>query len=288
MDNVVPDAFLYKRGFSKQNRRRIWDAVINLFVEMHTRGVYWGDASLGNMLIHFSNEVEPEIGYRTRLRAVLADAETVEIHPSLSGSLRLADVEFFIESMLWTEADLNASGIVRESVITDEDQRMIINTYQERYAVQQEMQSFELVTKIDVDSLLGDFDSKGYGAILLKHINEHKWYMSEREGREVPLTNAAQDWYRVIFKPVCRLFNEYELASFFPDKTAASLYVQIMEHKYFMSEQAKKDVGIAAATWDYIIRFAQPALSQRTIRSLIHELRSLFRRLPAPLSALYT
>ncbi len=287
MDNVVPDAFLYKRGFSKQNRRRIWDAVINLFVEMHSKGVYWGDASLSNMLIHFSNEAEPELGYRTRLRAVLADAETVEIHPSLSASLRQADVEFFIESMLWMEADLNASGIVREPVITDEDQKMIIETYKERYAVQQEMQSFELVTTIDVDSLLGDFDSKGYGAILLKHIHEHKWYMSEREGREVPLADAAQDWYRAVFKPVCRLFNEYELASFFPDKTAASLYVQIMEHKYFMSEQAKKDVGIAAATWDYVIRFAQPALSQHTIRSLIRELRALFRRLPAPLSAVY-
>ncbi len=288
MEKVVPDAFLYKRGFSKENRRRIWDAVITLFVEMHSKGVYWGDASLANMLIHFSNEVEPQLGYRTKLRAVLADAETVEIHPSLSESLRLADVEFFLESMLWMEADLKASGIVRESVITDQDQRMIIDTYQERYAVAQEMHSFELVTNIDVDSLLGDFDSKGYGTILLKHVNEHKWYMSEREGREVPLEDAAQHWYRDIFKPVCRLFNEYELSSFFPDKTAASLYVQIMDHKYYLSEQAKKDVGIAAATWDYVIRFAQPAISRRTVRSLIRELRALFRRLPAPLSALYS
>lgn len=288
MENVVPDSFLYKRGFSKENRRRIWDAVIALFVEMHSNGVYWGDASLANMLIHFSSEVEPELGYRTKLRAVLADAETVEIHPSLSESLRLTDVEFFIESMLWMEADLNASGIGRESVITDQDQRMIIDTYKMRYAVEQEMRSFELVTKIDVDSLLGDFDSKGYGTILLTHINEHKWYMSEREGREVRLEDAAQDWYHTVFKPVCRLFNEYELSSFFPEKTAASLYVQIMEHKYFMSEQAQKDVGIAAAMWDYIIRFAQPAISRHIIRSLIRELRALFRRLPAPLSALYS
>jgi hypothetical protein len=288
MEKVVPDAFLYKRGFSRENRRRIWDAVIALFVEMHSKGVYWGDASLANMLIHFSNEVEPQLGYRTKLRAVLADAETVEIHPALSESLRLADVEFFIESMQWMEADLKASGIVREAVITDHDQKMIIETYKERYAVEQEMRSFELVTKIDVESLLGDFDSKGYGTILLKHINEHKWYVSEREGREVSLEDAAQDWYRKVFKPVCRLFNEYDLSSFFPDKTAASLYVQIMEHKYFMSEQKKKDVGIAAATWDYVVRFAQPSLSQHTIRSLMRELKALFKRLPAPLHALYS
>lgn len=287
MEKVVPDAFLYKRGFTKENRRRIWDAVIGLFVEMHSRGVYWGDASLANMLIHFSSEVEPELGYRTKLRAILADAETVEIHPSLSETLRRADVEFFVESMLWMEADLKASGIVREPVITEDDQKMILDVYAERYEVEQEMRSFELVTNIDVDSLLGDFDTKGYGAVLLKHINEHKWYLSEREGHEVSLEDAAQDWYREVFRPVCRLFNEYDLSSFFPERTAASLYVRIMEHKYFMSEEVKKDVGIAAATWDYVVRFAESAPPQQTIRSLIQELKALFRALPAPLQTLY-
>ncbi|MER3523532.1 MAG: hypothetical protein C4326_05535 [Ignavibacteria bacterium] len=288
MEKVVPDAFLYKRGFTKENRRRIWYAVIELFVEMHSRGVYWGDASLANMLIHFSSELEPELGYRTKLRAVLADAETVEIHPSLSETLRRADVEFFIESMLWMEADLRASGIVREPVITEDDQQMILDVYSERYEVEQEMRSFEIVTQIDVDSLLGDFDTKGYGAILLKHINEHKWYLSEREGHEVMLEDAAQNWYREVFRPVCRLFNEYDLSSFFPERTAASLYVRIMEHKYFMSKEAKKDVGIAAATWDYVVRFAESAPPQQTIRSLIQELKALFRTLPAPLQSLYT
>jgi hypothetical protein len=288
MDKVVPDSFLFRRGFSKKNRKRIWDSVIRLFVEMHSRGVYWGDASLANMLIHFTNEIEPELGYRTRLQAVLADAETVEIHRSITDSLRLADVEFFLESMQWTEADLRASGVVREAVMTEDDQTFILTTYNERYAVEQEMKSFELVTHIDVDRLLGDFHMKGYAKLLLKHVNEHKWYLSERQHREVPLVQAAEDWYKEIFRPVCKLFMQYKLADFFPEKTAASLYVEIMEHKYFMSEEAKKDVGLIAATKDFVKKHAAHKPPQPIIRSIVRELRALFKRLPAPLQTIYS
>lgn len=215
MEKVVPDSFLFKRGFSKENRKRIWDAVIRLFVEMHIQGVYWGDASLANMLINFGTDVIPVLGHRTNLRAVLADVETVEIHRSLTDSLRLSDMEFFIESMQWTEADLKASGIVRDAVITEDDQRFLLTSYKERYAIEQEMRSFELVTHIDVEKLLGDFDVKGYAKLLLKHINEHKWYLSERQKREVPLVEAAEDWYREVFQPVCKVFLQYNFVDIF-------------------------------------------------------------------------
>jgi hypothetical protein len=287
MEKVVPDSLLFKRGFSKENRKRIWDAVISLFVEMHSHGVYWGDASLANMLINFSTETVPELGHRTKLGAVLADVETVEIHRSITDSLRLVDVEFFIESMHWTEADLKASGIVRQSVITEEDERHLLDIYKERFAIEQEMRSFELVTHIDVDKLLGDFDVKGYGKILLKHINEHKWYLSERRGREVPLVEAAEDWYREVFQPVCKVFIQYSFLDYFPERTAASLYVEIMEHKYLLSERVGKDVGLIAAARDFVKNFAAQKPPQPTIRSMLAALRALLKRLPMPLQTLY-
>ena len=275
MEKVIPDSHLYRRGFSSVNRRRIWDAVIELFVKLHSSGVYWGDASLANMLIHFSTETVPELGYRTRLRAVLADAETVEIHPSVSDLLRMADVEFFLESMLWTEADLRASGIVRDPIVTQEDQRYLLSQYRDKFAVEQEMRSFELVTHIDVERALGNFDVKGYGRLLLQHISEHKWYISERMRREVPLREAAEDWYRTVFRPVCRVFSEHGLLEFFPEKTAASLYVEIMEHKYFMSERQKRDVGLVAAVEDFCRRFAPQGPMQMTIGSIIRALKTV-------------
>lgn len=287
MDKVIPDSFLFKRGFAKENRRRIWDAVIRLFVEMHISGVYWADASLANMLINFNTEHVPELGHRTNLRAVLADVETVEIHRSITDSLRRADVDFFLESMQWTEADLKASGIVRDAVITEEVQQFIVTTYNERFTIEQEMRSFELVTHIDVDKLLGDFDVKGYGKLLLKHINEHKWYLSERQKREVPLVEAAKDWYKEVFRPVCKVFIHYNFADFFPEKTAASLYVEIMEHKYLMSERAGKDVGLIVAAKDFVKKHATHKPPQTIIRSIVRELRALFKQLPLPLQTMY-
>ena len=275
MEKVIPDSHLYRRGFTTENRKRIWDAVIELFVRLHSSGVYWGDASLANMLVHFSTERVPQLGRRTRLRAVLADAETVEVHLGISDSLRAADVEFFLESMLWTEADLRASGVVRDPLVTHEDQHYMRSMYQERFAVEQEMRSFELVTHIDVDRLLGNFDAKGYGRLLLQHINEHKWYISERSKREIPLREAAEDWYRTIFKPICSVFNEYGLLEFFPDKTASSLYVEIMEHKYFMSQQERRDVGLVAALEDFAHRFSRQEPVHGKFSSIINALKTL-------------
>jgi hypothetical protein len=277
MEKVIPDSFLFKRGFSKTNRNRIWEAVVKLFVQMHSQGIYWGDASLANMLIQFHSELVPELGHRTILSAVLADAETVEIHSTISDSLRLADVEFFLESMLWTEADLKASGIARDPLIGKEDQQYIWDSYNERFSVEQEIRSFELVTHIDVDKLLGNFDAKGYGKLLLQHINEHKWYISEKRKKEVPLIEAAEDWYKEIFKPVCKSFNEQGLLEFFPNKTASSLYVEVMEHKYFMSQRKKEDVGLLAALQDYCSKAVKQEPLRVTLGSIIESLTLLFR-----------
>jgi len=287
MEKVIPDSHLFRRAFTRKNRNRIWDAVIHLFVNLHGSGVYWGDASLANMLIRFTTESIPEMGSRTTLGAVLADAETVEIHPSVSDSLRVADVDFFLESMLWTEADLRASGIVRDPMMTQEDREYLLTHYNERLALDREMRSFELVTQIDVDKMLGMIDVKGYGALLLKHINEHKWYLSEKEGKEVPLVESAHDWYSGVFKPVCRIFTAHGLGTLFPEKSASTLYVEIMEHKYLLSEQRKKDVGLVAAVEDYLGRFGKQGMAELSIPALVRALTALFSRFGPATQNLY-
>ena len=287
MDKVIPDSILFRRAFSRENRNRIWDAVVRLFVRLHSNGVYWGDASLANMLIHFSTVTVPELGRRTSLSAVLADAETVEIHRTISDQLRQADLEFFLESMQWTEADLIASGVVRDTLMTQGDMEYLRRLYEELFAIELEMRSFELITQIDADRMLGNFDVKGYGKLLLQHINEHKWYMSERRGGEVTVVEGAEDWYREVFKPVCRIFQEYGLVEYFPDMTASSLYVEIMEHKYFMSQREKRDVGLVAAVEDYCKRFARAEPFRLTLDSIIQALRSLFTGLPSASGDIY-
>ncbi len=270
LDFALPHSFLFRRAFTKVNRRRIWDAVVHLFVQMHCKGVYWGDASLSNMMIVFAQQPSPELGIRTVLRAVLADAETVEVQNSLSERLRTSDVEYFLESMAWTEADMKASGIIRGRVMTLEDQKYILRRYADLFEVEREEQKFELLTKIDVDELLGSFETSGQSKALLKHIYEHKWYLSESVGKNVPLKSAAEDWYRNHFKPVLKLFNESEILDDLQERSASSLYLDIMLHKYYLSEQVGKDVGLSAAFEDYSQRF-------KNNRTLMNKLSKLGR-----------
>jgi hypothetical protein len=277
MEKVLPDSFLFRRAFSRHNRNRIWDAVVRLFVDLHIHGVYWGDASLANMLIHFSSEPLPEIGRRARLKAVLADAETAEIHHAISDRLRQADVDFFFESMLWNEEDQRALGVVRDPIVSQDDRAYLQAEYDKRFGLELEMRSFELVTNIDVDRLLGDFNAAGDGKLLLKHIQEHKWYLSEHLGREVQLAVAANDWYAQVFRPVCRLFGAYGLPSCFPDRSASRLYLDIMEHKYYMSQKEQRDIGLPSALRDYVARFSDRQPEQGIFRELAGILRRMFR-----------
>jgi hypothetical protein len=270
-----PDSTLFGRDFTRENRRRIWDAVVRLFVQLHCKGVYWGDASLANMMIVFVKHPFPEVGVRTVLRAVLADAETVEFHPALSDALRRADVDFFLESMAWTEEDMRASGVLAKPLMTAQEQEYIFKRYLDLYEVEREEQRFELITKIDVDARLGPFEQPGQSKALLAQIYEHKWYLSERERREVPVEEAARDWYMNVFIPVLRLFNEFRIMDEFPERTAVSLYLDIMLHKYYLSEQVGKDVGLLAAFEVYSRRFTGNTRTMEKMSALARSMRAL-------------
>ena len=266
LEYSVPNYFLFRRAFKKINRLRIWDAIVRLFVQLHCKGVYWGDASLSNMMIVFVKQQFPEIGVRTVLRAVLADAETVEFHSHLSDRLRTTDLENFLDSMAWTESDLRASGVIRDPLMTADDQQYIVERYRDLFEIEREEQSFELITKIDVDRLIGPFQLRGQSKALLQHIYEHKWYLSENEKREVSVEEAAHDWYINVFKPVILLFGEFAIMDDFPDRTASSIYLDIMLHKYFLSERTGRDVGLVPAIESYSRQFKD---NKRTMEKMM-------------------
>lgn len=255
LDRVIPDSELYRRAFTFENRKRIWDAVIDLFVDLHSRGVYWGDASLANTLVKFLRVDVPYIGKKVELKAFLADAETVEIYDSLSDSLRAADVEYFIDSMEWINEDLKSEGILKDPLATLEDIEYIRNTYQLKFEANQKLLQFEKRTGLNVQRLLGRLRIPVEVELLKKHIEEHKWYVSEQKGKEINIREAAAHWHDSVFVPICELFQREGVPRFFPGKTAAELYVEIMTHKYFLGVERGEDVGMAVATRDYVDRF---------------------------------
>jgi len=93
----------YRRLFMRlppdqpKHRARLLDAMAGLLVELHRHGVFWGDCSLANTLFSRDGQV---------LQAWLVDAETSEVHPSLSRGQRQHDLEILVENVAMGMIDL--------------------------------------------------------------------------------------------------------------------------------------------------------------------------------------
>lgn len=80
-------------------RDRLLDAMASLLVDLHRGGVFWGDCSLANTLFRRDGD---------KIQAYLVDAETSEIHPSLSDGQRSFDLDILVENVGFGLADLGA------------------------------------------------------------------------------------------------------------------------------------------------------------------------------------
>ena len=80
-------------------RDRLLDAMASLLVDLHRAGVFWGDCSLANTLFRRDGD---------KIQAYLVDAETSEIHPSLSDGQREFDLDILVENVGFGLADLGA------------------------------------------------------------------------------------------------------------------------------------------------------------------------------------
>lgn len=80
-------------------RDRLLDAMASLLVDLHRAGVFWGDCSLANTLFRRDGD---------RIQAYLVDAETSEIHPTLSDGQRSYDLDILVENVGFGLADLGA------------------------------------------------------------------------------------------------------------------------------------------------------------------------------------
>ncbi len=92
-------------------RDRVMDGMASLLVDLHRAGVYWGDCSLANTLFQRDGD---------KIQAYLVDAETSEIHPSLSDGQRDLDLEILVENVAYGLADLAMSQLRDTDLDLDE------------------------------------------------------------------------------------------------------------------------------------------------------------------------
>ncbi len=80
-------------------RSRLLDAMAWLLVDLHRAGVFWGDCSLANTLFRRDGD---------KIQAFLVDAETSDIHPTLSDGQRSYDLDILVENVAYGLADVAA------------------------------------------------------------------------------------------------------------------------------------------------------------------------------------
>jgi hypothetical protein len=83
---------------------------------------------------------------------------------------------------------------------------------------------------------------------LLNDITGFRAYLEQKEGRPVSEIVATNRWLEEVYDPVIAAVPE-DLRGRLPP---AEIFHEILEHRWYMSEAAGRDVGTTAATKDYI------------------------------------
>jgi hypothetical protein len=234
---VIPQALLYRYPFTERNRHMLWNAIVALLVDLHRHGIFWGDPSLANVLIDLSQH---------QVRALLADAETVEMFPGPLDERRCQqDLEALQESLLWTGEDIRQlrGGDAVPSPITEEDTASI----RERYAALRQARGW------------AQLQALGYA------IRDLRWQRDDQPtdaGGPAPTApgepagqaeTARPRWYQERIQTL--------LGIAVPLQFAQQFYTHLITHKWLMSERAHYEVSLEDAARDWYEQHHLPAIT---------------------------
>src|SRR5215207_2248843 len=112
---------LFANPRGSQPTNRLIDALVELLVRLHLAGFMWGDCSLSNTLFRLDAGA---------FAAYLVDAETAELHPSLTDGQREYDVDFAQERIAGELLDLQAARTLPADVDPFEVANEVVRQYE--------------------------------------------------------------------------------------------------------------------------------------------------------------
>ncbi|MFH0883224.1 MAG: DUF4032 domain-containing protein [bacterium] len=282
LNRSLPYQMLFSSDEPTPDRERMLDAMAGLLVQLHLAGIFWGDCSLANTL--FRRDAGA-------LQAYLVDAETTEIHDDLSHGMREHDLDIMEENVEGALADLAAmrglevepgdvGGYIRSRYLSlwEEINREETFDPSERWKIHQRIRALNdlgfsvreiRIREGDTGSLqlravvadrhyhhdllysLTGMDAEELQARqLLNEIQEHRFRLSEETKRSVSLSAAAFHWQFEVFQP----FTAKLLKEALSGRSDIDLYCELLDHKWFLSERAQRNVGHQVALEDYVER----------------------------------
>jgi len=128
----------------------------------------------------------------------------------------------------------------------------------------------EFLEKTQIDKLRPDqaiqFSEPGGYARLIEHIAVHRYFMGIEQERRIAWREAVASWYDNLYVPAVTVIREHNILKDFPRRTEADLYLWIMDHHYFLSEQ-EENVALEDAAIDFAEHYSQ-RIDKKLLRSM--------------------
>ncbi len=276
----LPYRSLFAHGLSADNVPSLIDALVVLLVRLHLADFFWGDVSLSNVLFRRS---------AGGFAAYLVDAETGELKPTLSRNMREYDLTVAKENVFAELLDLQASETLDDNLEAHGIVELLEERYHalwdeltveeefgadEMWRIEQRIERLnDLGFDVDELDIVTDFDgdkiriqpkvvelghhSRELQALTGLNVEEAQarrmlndlaaftaHYDLGREDRSL----VANRWLTEVYEPIVRLVPAETRGKLEP----AELFHEILEHRWYLSEQAGHEVDIFDAARDYV------------------------------------
>jgi tRNA A-37 threonylcarbamoyl transferase component Bud32 len=274
---------LFSSPRASQPGDRLLDAMAELLARLHLSGFFWGDCSLSNTLFHHdagtleayfvdaeTSEQHPSLssGQRAwdielaaeRVCGELFDLEAGGLLPAGIDPVRISEELRRRYGALWDE-------LTREETLQPNEQRHRIAKRLQRLnelgfdADELEMVSTPEGIKLRIRTKVAEagqhsrqlFRQAGITADenqarrLLNDIASFRGYLEHKTGGPVSETIAAHRWLEEIYDPVIAAIPPGLRERLAPPE----VFHEILEHRWYLSEQAGSDVGTTAAARSY-------------------------------------
>lgn len=277
----LPYRALFSQYMRPETATRLIDALAVLLVRLHLLGFFWGDVSLSNTL--FRRDAGAFAAY-------LVDAETGELHPEgLTSGKRMYDIELARTNIIGELMDLQAGGLLEEDVDTINVGDRIVSRYLELWDVLTGEESFSMSERWRVANRIERLNSLGFdvGELSMttdldgthlsiqpkvvdaghyrrqimrltgldvqegqgrRMLNDLEAYRSLWNRKDEPLEIAAHAWLADVFEPTIAAVPAEMRRKLEP----AEIFHEVLEHRWYMSEEAGYDVSMQDAVADYV------------------------------------
>lgn len=288
LDYSLPYRMLFARASSESRdvrglSDRLLDALVMLLVRLHLAGFLWGDCSLNNTL--FRRDAGA-------LAAYVVDAETGEWHTELTVGQRQSDLDVTTLNVAGGLMDVQAefdlppdpdptevaedlerryaalwSELTTEALIDRGDRYGVESRVRRLNELGFDVDEVELIATDEGDrillrtivaeaghhrrrllSLTGLNAQENQARSLLNDLANFRAYHEREVGRPMPETVAAYRWLSEVFEPTVAAIPPEQRGK----REPAELFHEVIEHKWFLSEQAGEDVGVDTAVASYI------------------------------------